>query len=614
MKRLLVLLLVLLQTAGLFGCKQQNTIQDGESVPFPTADSFQSVPPATDDTPDTMDMEKPPAFLPVADGKSFVRIADYIPTAKIQLAYATTGNFTGKRIYDFTDAYLRYGTVKKLKKVSKELESHGLGLIVWDGFRPVQAQAKLWEIYPNANYVSHPVSGKRTHSQGNTVDISLYNLKTGEAVEMPTQYDNFTAKADRDYSDCTQEAATNARLLEQIMEKYGFSPYFPEWWHFTDTVDYPVEEYFNPANPTQWTPICNEYITIYDKPYGKGIATIPKGAVTTLLDWNNKYIKVHYNNTQGYALTSHMMPCDDSYMSKALDTVKVTGRYTYNQMVSDMNTLQQRHPNAVTVSSIGKSELGRDILVLRVGNINAKHHVLFQGAIHGREHLTAWLLMAMADYWLDHGILSYGNICYHIIPMANPDGVTISQTQVLNDGQREIYLTDKENGFTELYEGVYASRWKANALGVDINRNFPSGWDIIDHREGPSSELYQGDAPFSSAEAAALRDYTLQYPFGATVNYHATGSIIYYEYGDKQPVNSQSKSLARAVSGVSGYNLVNSTGIDGAGYKDWVMDELGIPSVTVEIGSGIAPLGRDETYATFVRNINVLPAIARWLQ
>ena len=613
MKRLLVLLLVLLQVAGMFGCKQQNIISQEEFAPFPTADSSVAAPPATDDTPDTNDMVKPPVFLSVVDGKAFVRIADYIPTVKVALAYATTNNFTKKRIYEFTDAYLRFGTVKKLIQVSKELETHGLGLIIWDGFRPVQAQAKLWEIYPNAAYVSHPVSGKRTHSRGNTVDVSLYNLKTGEQVAVPTEYDNFTARADRDYSDCTEEAAANARLLEQIMEKHGFSPYFSEWWHFTDTVDYPVEEYFNPANPTQWTPICDEYISIYDAPYGKGIATIPKGGIATLLDWNNKYIKVRYNNTQGYALTSYMMPCDDSYMSKCLDTVKVTGRYTYNQMVADMNALKRRHPNAVTVSSIGASELGRDIPVLRIGNINAKHHILLQGAIHGREHLTAWLLMALADYWLDHGILSYGNICYHIIPMANPDGVTISQTQTLNDAQREIYLSDKASGFTAQYESVYASTWKANALGVDINRNFPSGWDAIDHRQGPSSELYQGTQPFSSAEAAALRDYTLQYPFGATVNYHATGSIIYYEYGDKQPVNSQSKSLARTISGVSGYNLVGSSGIDGAGYKDWVMDELGIPSVTVEIGAGIAPLTRNETYTTFVRNVNVLPAIARWL-
>ena len=179
------------------------------------------------------------------DDEDFVRIIDHIPTARVERAYATVNNFTGCQIYDFTDAYLRYGTVRKLMKVSEALADQGIGLIIWDGFRPVAAQAKLWEIFPDPSFVSHPVTGKRTHSRGNTVDISIYDLETGEDLLVPTGYDNFTAYADRDYSDCSDDAAANARLLEQTMEKYGFTPYFAEWWHFTDTVDYPVDEFFN---------------------------------------------------------------------------------------------------------------------------------------------------------------------------------------------------------------------------------------------------------------------------------------------------------------------------------------------------------------------------------
>lgn len=185
--------------------------------------------------------------LPEPDDEDFVRIIDYIPTARVELAYATVNNFTGCQIYDFTDAYLRYGTVKKLVEASEELAEQGIGLIIWDGFRPVAAQAKLWEICPDPSFVSHPVTGKRTHCRGNTVDISLYDLETGEDLPVPTGYDNFTAYADRDYNDCSEDAAANARLLEQTMEKYGFTPYFAEWWHFTDTVDYPVDEFFNLA-------------------------------------------------------------------------------------------------------------------------------------------------------------------------------------------------------------------------------------------------------------------------------------------------------------------------------------------------------------------------------
>ena len=175
-----------------------------------------------------------------------MRIADYITKVKIALPYATVDNFTGVVIYDFDDAYLRYGTVKKLMQVSIELQERGLGLIIWDGFRPVSAQAKLWEICPDPTYVSHPVTGKRAHCRGNAVDVSLYDLASGKAVSMPTAFDDFSTRADRNYDDCDEQSAANARLLEQIMQDCGFVPYFAEWWHYTDVDDYPVDEDFCP--------------------------------------------------------------------------------------------------------------------------------------------------------------------------------------------------------------------------------------------------------------------------------------------------------------------------------------------------------------------------------
>ena len=548
------------------------------------------------------------------DDADFVRIIDYIPTARVELAYATVNNFTGYRIYDFTDSYLRYGTIKKLVKVSEELAEQGIGLIIWDGFRPAAAQAKLWEICPDPTFVSHPVTGKRTHCRGNTVDISLYDLETGEDLPVPTGYDNFTAYADRDYSDCSEDAAANARLLEQTMEKYGFTPYFAEWWHFADTKDYPIDEFFNPAIPTTWSANCNEYISLRSTPGGEVIAKIPKGATMELQSWDGKYAEVTYKGREGYVLTNYIMPEDASYFAETLDTVVPTNVYSYAQMIEDMETLRSQYPDVVTVASIGTTELGRDIPAIRIGDLNARYHVLLQGAIHGREHLTAWLLMAMADYWLDHGILGYGDVCYHIIPMTNPDGVIISQTGILDDVQQEIYLNDKENGYTTRSESSYAELWKANGEGIDINRNFPAGWELIDDRTGPSSQQYQGKKPFCAAEAVALRDYTLKYAFDATASYHATGSLIYYSYGEKEPVNTESKSLARAVQEISGYDLASSNGIDGAGYKDWVIDTLEVPSLTIEIGCEEAALAEREIYSIFVRNYRVLPAIARWLQ
>lgn len=627
MKRLFTVLLAVVLLLNLAGCQQPDFIQilaptdisteKTEAATVPTTPATQgSTEGMTKPTEpeQTEPVVQPPIVQPEPEDTEFVRIIDYIPTARVELPYATVNNFTGYRIYDFTDSYLRYGTVKKLMKVSEDLAKQGIGLIIWDGFRPAAAQAKLWEICPDPTFVSHPVTGKRTHCRGNTVDISLYDLETGEDLPVPTGYDNFTAYADRDYSDCSKDAAANAWLLEQTMEKYGFTPYFAEWWHFADTKDYEIDELFNPAIPTIWVANCNEYISLRSAPDGEVIAKLPKGATMELQSWDGKYAEVSYHGMTGYVLTNYIMPEERCYFDECLDTVEPTNVYSYEQMVADMEQLQKQYPDVVSVSSIGTSELGRDIPVIRIGGLDARYHILLQGAIHGREHLTAWLLMATADYWLDHGILGYGDACYHIIPMTNPDGVIISQTGTLNDAQHKIYLSDKQNGYTSKNESSYATVWKANGEGIDINRNFPAGWELINDRTGPSSQQYRGAKPFSAAEAVALRDYTLKYAFDATVSYHATGSLIYCSYGDKEPVNTESKSLAKAVREISGYDLASSNGIDGAGYKDWVIDERELPSLTIEIGCEEAALAERELYSIFVRNYRVLPAIARWLQ
>ena len=175
----------------------------------------------------------------------FVKVTDYIPTIQVELAYAGTDNFTGQAIYDFTEAYLRYGTAKKLAAVQEALEAQGLGLLIWDAFRPTAAQFKLWEVCPDPTYVANPETGFSSHSRGNTVDVTLVSLD-GTAVEMPTGFDDFSPLADRDYSDVDALPAANAALLEDAMTQAGFTPYQGEWWHFSDSDVYEVETGFSP--------------------------------------------------------------------------------------------------------------------------------------------------------------------------------------------------------------------------------------------------------------------------------------------------------------------------------------------------------------------------------
>lgn len=171
----------------------------------------------------------------------FVRVADYIPDLAVDLKYAGTDNFTGQVIYNFSDAYLRYGTVKKLAAAADVLREQGYRLKIWDAYRPPAAQWKLWAICPDGRYVSDPNRGYSGHSRGNTVDLTLC-LPDGGTVDLPTGFDDFTAKADRDYSDCTESQRANARILEEAMIAAGFKPYSAEWWHYSDSVNYPVYE------------------------------------------------------------------------------------------------------------------------------------------------------------------------------------------------------------------------------------------------------------------------------------------------------------------------------------------------------------------------------------
>lgn len=255
MKKSIALILCLVLSFSCFGCQQSPELK--QSRPAFTEPATQTV------VPDTQPITEPsaepstePSTAPPAEPSAppvepldsdFVKIADYVPNARIALAYATRDNFTGQVIYNFTDAYLRYGAVKKLIMAAEKLEKLGYGLLIWDGFRPVYAQAKLFEVYPDPTYVSPPGVGNQNHCRGRAVDLTLYDLTTGQILEMPTGFDDFSSKADRDYADVSAEAAANAQLLEQVMVECGFKGYSKEWWHYNDTENYPIEEQFDPA-------------------------------------------------------------------------------------------------------------------------------------------------------------------------------------------------------------------------------------------------------------------------------------------------------------------------------------------------------------------------------
>ncbi len=172
--------------------------------------------------------------------EQLVKVKDYIPGIFVYLPYATNDNFTGHSLYNFKEAYLRYGSVQKLNKAQEFLKPYGLSLLLLDAYRPAAAQYEMWRVLPDDDFVADPTRGFSKHTRGSTVDVSLVDLE-GNAVPMPSEFDDFEG-ASRDYSKLQGDALKNIKLMEEAMEKAGFIPYVGEWWHFNDTDIYPVLE------------------------------------------------------------------------------------------------------------------------------------------------------------------------------------------------------------------------------------------------------------------------------------------------------------------------------------------------------------------------------------
>lgn len=170
-----------------------------------------------------------------------VNLKEFVPGIIVDLRYATDNNVYGQKIYTINKAYLRRGTAVKLRLVQQQVQEKGYSLKIWDAYRPPEAQFKLWEVMPDARYVINPYKSYSYHSRGVAVDLTLVD-HNGNELPMPTGFDDFTARADRDFSDVQPLQAQNARMLKEVMEKAGLRSIHYEWWHFVDEDrdQYPV--------------------------------------------------------------------------------------------------------------------------------------------------------------------------------------------------------------------------------------------------------------------------------------------------------------------------------------------------------------------------------------
>ncbi|MBO1264426.1 hypothetical protein J3A84_05145 [Proteiniclasticum sp. SCR006] len=165
--------------------------------------------------------------------KGLVRVMDIDASLSIDLKYATDDNFTGQRVYpEDAPALLALETALKLKIANERFEKDGYRIRIWDGYRPRSVQDIFWNLVPDPRYVADPSKGS-IHNRGASVDVTLEDFQ-GNVLEMPTDYDDFSEKASRNYQGSSEKARENMLYLTRIMEESGFKGLPSEWWHFDD--------------------------------------------------------------------------------------------------------------------------------------------------------------------------------------------------------------------------------------------------------------------------------------------------------------------------------------------------------------------------------------------
>jgi zinc D-Ala-D-Ala dipeptidase len=149
----------------------------------------------------------------------------------LDIRYATPDNFMKRPLYPLAKAYLRAPAARALLNVQRALAAEGIGIKVYDAYRPYRVTQAMWEPIQDPDYVADPARGSR-HNRGAAVDLTLIDLETGRELPMPTPYDDFTPRAHHDFADLPVEVVANRARLRDVMTNHGFDPLPSEWWHY----------------------------------------------------------------------------------------------------------------------------------------------------------------------------------------------------------------------------------------------------------------------------------------------------------------------------------------------------------------------------------------------
>lgn len=166
----------------------------------------------------------------IVNDTTFVNLKDYSKDFVYDMKYATSDNFLKAKVYDCAECFLRLKTVKAMLNANAEFMKKGYKIKIFDCYRPLDIQKKMWKIVPNPEYVANPSKGS-IHNRGGAVDITLVDTN-GVALDMGTTFDFFGIEASHNYQNLSKEIKSNRALLKTIMIQNGFNSLDSEWWHY----------------------------------------------------------------------------------------------------------------------------------------------------------------------------------------------------------------------------------------------------------------------------------------------------------------------------------------------------------------------------------------------
>ena len=287
--------------------------------------------------------------------------------------------------------------------------------------------------------------------------------------------------------------------------------------------------------------------------------------------------------------------------------------YTYKEMRNDLKALKKKYQKNFKVLIIGNSEDNRRLFEVILGNENARRHLYVIGNLHAREYMTIQLCMKQIEYYMAHYKKKVNGkrigrvlktVAIHYIPSANPDGTAISQKGF--GAIRDKNLRRKLRNM-----GDSSRRWKANARGVDLNRNWKSYWK---KSGSPGSSGYRGSKAESEKETKAIRrridEVSRQGKVVGIVSYHSTGSVIYGRCAGQanKKTRKNTTRMYQLAKSMTGYSLMPTESVYSARgcSREYYLYKKQIPFITLEVGHNSCPLGIGEFSSIWKKNRNLV--------